>query len=751
MPVEYPSSRYLPGFQDLIQWRKQSIGNFVAVGAAAARQADPNHLCTYAMVGGLFNGLDANYTCEDAHTIVAQCAAARAPLDFWSINNYAWAAEGNEMRSAAFGIEKQQAASGLPVMISETGFSSTENLFDYDPVSGTFYAGARQPKALPSTMWESLMCGAIGIHFFTWNDREVYTPDSPFYRERGFGIAQENRLPKPGILANMEALFRRMEGLHMEHLFGGSSNAPADVQFFWSTNADMVWPSANQENAMIWGALKRLGFHPGILDDAGLALGAYSNAPALVLSRCFQMDPRDLSKIATNVLPAGIHIHAQADLPGSLDAYGRRNTDWPVLMRNLFGIDVTSAAPGLDQAVTNECYSPINLSGAATLGSITPSFTASLATWDLWRGISPVSAKVVLKQFGFPDYVHGESPCPYLDPNPYPALLINSPGLGRGKTAVNSFALGDTGNWFGTATERWETRYSILRAIYRSHFGLTPKLDLSGQGADRVLASYRTCSNGSILIALLNEDTNTAYLTISAPALLSGRKVEDLSFGGVLTPSSSGVLTYTNFGDNCVLLYAYPTDGTRDSSLVNADVNKFWIQDAPKAVWPGTFPCEVTLGYDTSEANLALGVSLEQTWPQPRVYGQGSFTNIAGKGSLVVPLSLPDADASDPTFFSSHGGGEYAFHVVLWKGGVAAGDLWLPVRLLFGIRPLHPLPLKLLSGQTYPVDLTWEELPSYDSDFTVPLDRATEWDSADLGLEHYRVVLELKSGNSVVY
>jgi hypothetical protein len=156
MPLEYPYDRYYPGYQDLLQWRKQSIANYVASGALAARLADPNHLRTYSMVGGIFSGLDANYTCEDAKTIVATCSAAGAPLDFWSINNYAWAFLGSELRSAAYGIGKYQAQSGLPVMISETGHSSTETLFDVD-ANGYSFSGARQPKALPSTMWESLL------------------------------------------------------------------------------------------------------------------------------------------------------------------------------------------------------------------------------------------------------------------------------------------------------------------------------------------------------------------------------------------------------------------------------------------------------------------------------------------------------------------------------------------------------------------------------------------------------------------
>ena len=164
MQRSYPPDRFDPGFHDLLQWRKESIGNYVAIGAAAAKANDPNHLLTYSMIGGIFGEADAHYTCEDARTIVARCAAADAPLNFWSINNYAITASGTELRSVAYGIGKQKAESGLPVMVSETGLSSTDT-------NGGPEQGSRQAPALASLMWESLLSGAIGSHIFTWNDR----------------------------------------------------------------------------------------------------------------------------------------------------------------------------------------------------------------------------------------------------------------------------------------------------------------------------------------------------------------------------------------------------------------------------------------------------------------------------------------------------------------------------------------------------------------------------------------------------
>ena len=239
MPLRYPDDRVDPAYHDLIQWRKRSIGDFVALGAAAARAADINHLKTYSMVGGIFNGRDANNACEDARTIVARCVATNAPLDFWAINNYANAAIGSELRSADFGIGKYQEESGLPVMISETGHSSTEDLFDSPD------AGKRQAKAVPGQLWESLVSGAIGTHLFHWNDRGQFVRGY-FLRERGFGIVEQTRKIKEPVYWNVLEMFRRMQNLPIEKLLAGSVNPPPDVQLFWSTNADMGWPRANQ-------------------------------------------------------------------------------------------------------------------------------------------------------------------------------------------------------------------------------------------------------------------------------------------------------------------------------------------------------------------------------------------------------------------------------------------------------------------------------------------------------------------------
>ena len=216
----YPPDRKV-GYNDLTLWREYSIGQFVAVGAVAAKLADPSHLRTYAMVGGLFIGNDANYTCEDAKTIVAGCASAGAPLQFWAINNYPWATFTAELRSVDFGIAKHIVNSGLPVLVTETGSSTADDLL---PGSAK-----RQPKAVHGAMWESLMSGAIGTHIFTWNDRDLF--NGVFIRERGFGVVQQNRLPKPAYTNVAECPFG-WKTSNSKRLLPGSTGRPPTLRCF---------------------------------------------------------------------------------------------------------------------------------------------------------------------------------------------------------------------------------------------------------------------------------------------------------------------------------------------------------------------------------------------------------------------------------------------------------------------------------------------------------------------------------------
>jgi hypothetical protein len=733
MPAQYPPDHNNPGYHDLLQWRKKSIGDFIALGAVAARSVDPNHLTTYSMVGGIFNGDDGNNTAEDGKTIVARCIAAGAPLDFWSVNNYAWASFGSELRSADYGIAKYQYQTRLPVMISETGHTSTEDSLGDG-------AAQRQPKAVPSTIWESLLSGAIGVHLFHWSDRSQFV-QGYFLRERGFGIVNQNRTIKLPVYDNVVAMFRRMEDIKIQNLLGGSTHPPADVQYFWTANSDLVWPRANQENAMLWGALKRVGYQPGIIDDQQFEQGAYTNAPALLLSHTFQMDPKHLDMILSNVIPAGIHVHANADLPGQFTAYHKTNANWAARMSAIFGLGAANAVVGFETPPTNNVpeYAVVNLRGTSTLGVINSSYVDDLKSWKIWHRLTSVAPGItVLTQTG----VNGTQPA-------MPGLQIKTHPTA--KSAINTFGLGDT---FGSrsAAHLWEIRYDILRAIYRNHFGLKPVVELTGTNVNYkyVIPDYRICRNGSVLITLLNENTNTTALTLTAPGLLQGKTVENLTRGGILETNSDGVLNLTLTDDDYVLLYAYSSNAGRDESLVNPSPHKLWFESAPLAVWPKDAGYDLAIGYDTQGADLNLVAGFELAQSPNKIFGQSTnAVRVSGQGTGTVTVPIPDADLNDPDYISSPNGGKYVWHAWLENAGARVSETYLPVRLLWAVHPTTPLPTTVIPGRSYPVTLEWQELPSYAPGDPTPLDRIDLWDSL-AAAQQYAIVLELRANDRVI-
>jgi hypothetical protein len=730
MPRNYPADRHDPGFHDLIQWRKQSIGDFVALGSRAAGSHDPNHLRTYSMIGGLFGEADVHYTCEDARTIVRACEAASAPLHFWSINNYTSASLDTELRSGDFGISRHRIASGLPVMVSETGHTSTETIWQG--------AAERQAAAVPGQMWEALMSGAIGTHIFTWNDRTFFS-EAYFPRERGFGIVNENRLPKEPVFSNCVELFRRMQQLRLEDVLPGSADPPADVLFFWSDSTDMGWSRANHENIRLWSTLKRLGYEPGILFDDEFEAGEWRQAKALLLSRCYQLEPRHLDLIAGAVVSSGIAVHANADLPGQYDAYHQPHPDWPGRMRSLFGLNVAGAHPGWDGGsdTPEDMQRIVHFHGVRDLGPLRSTYRDQVGTWKVWHGLAAEQGTTYVNHTGAGD----SQPAT-------PALHTATAGTAR--TVVNTFALGDIYDFDGlTVAHSWVMRYRWLRAIYRDFLELAPRIDLSGPGAEFVFPDSRRLHNGSVLLSLLNGHTETAVVTVTAPSLLAGRTIEDLTAGGVLATDSDGAIDLRLSGDQYVLLYAYGTGNQTDQSLINPSPEKVWFAAAPGTVRPHGAPYEVRVGYDTQGTMADLVVLLERQYPSSRTFGRSEPVRVAGKGEVSVAVPVPDADLDDPGYISSIEGGEYEWRAVLEVDGTPRSTVALPVRLVWAVKPVGPLPVEVIPGSDYAVRLKWEELPAH-SEPGLTLDRANQWDSLKAGADRFVLVLELRDAANLV-
>ncbi|MHB1014068.1 MAG: beta-galactosidase [Desulfurivibrionaceae bacterium] len=511
------------GYHDLIQWRKRTIADFLAAGAKAAKSGAPNQLISYSMVGGIFNGLDPNYTAEDPLTITEQCKAAGAPLDFISLNLYAWALAGHELRSLDFGIAKFRDLLDIPVLITETGHSSTETLFPG--------AAARQTGAIVSSTWEAMLSGAMGVHLFHWSDRNGFLA-TPYPREAGFGVVDQERRPKPKVYEAVRAMFQRMDELPLARFLAGSQPMTPDILVYWPKDLDLSWNKTNEETASLWGGLRRLGFRPKLISTPLAGLGNVkqeTGAKSLLLPRNYQMRPDDLAAL-TKLLDQSMHIHANLDLPGQFDANHRNNPGWPAAMAKVFGIDVSQARPAWESGTRPEAdwsggYAPLLLNPEPNgiLGQIQPK---AIRVWKYWQGVRPASG-------GVPQAWSETESGLRLSA----ALVTKEHTLAR--TAINTFSLGDfigpailLDSPGGAPTFAWDTRTTWLAAIYKNFFKMQPRIELTGPGSGYVLADLRRTADGWLL-GLMNEHTEPALVSVQAPWLLAdGAVVEDLLSGG---------------------------------------------------------------------------------------------------------------------------------------------------------------------------------------------------------------------------
>lgn len=730
MPPAYPAEQGQdPGYHDVIQWRKQSIANFLALGAKAAKDNDPNHLITYSMVGGIFSGSDANNTAEDPVTIVRHCAEAGAPLDFWSVNNYAWATLGSELRSADFGIAKYQELIDLPVMISETGHTSTENLLPG--------AGPRQAEALPSTLWESLSSGVVGIHFFHWNDRNNFTEDY-FIRERGFGIVNQDRTSKGAVYDNLEKMLSRMGEIDLGRLLQGSTHPEAEVLIYLTEEGDMGFPRGNQENAMLWGALRRLGYQVGLIGREDFKAGRFGEAEALALSRCEQLEPDILDRILQEVIPAGIHVHANADVPGQFNAYGKENANWVTRIEEIFGLDVSNATAAYNKPLDTNSYAGLTLRGNSPLGPLGADFSGGMVTWKIWEGQEATAGTTVLTHGGLGEGAPGSLGLHILD-------------HGEAKTAINTYALGDTHSVLDPPTpQAWDLRTAVLSGIYGHHFGVVPKLQLTGASAHYIMSDYRLCRNGSILISMLNERDTPVTFTMNAPSLANGKTVENLSEGGIVETDSDGILEFTLAGDNYLLLYIYDESGGEDGSLLDRSPYRVWFESAPQTVWPSVSDFDLKVGYDTRGEALELVTTLEMVSPTRGTHGSSLGVAVNGQGESTHSLTVPDPDLAAPDFLSSPDGGRFNLRASLRKNGLTVAESNLPVRMVWGVRPLS-LPETVTAGVSYEIEVEWEELQAYlPGEESTTIDRAALFDSSAALRQHYNIVLELRDDSEAV-
>jgi hypothetical protein len=516
---------------DAIQWRQHSIATFVAGGAKAVKQVDTDHLLSYSSIGMLWGYEDWRYHAESPRHIATACTSVNASLDFWSINNYPDAYNGSETISGHWGFTRAQWTTSLPVLLTETGFTTTETNYDALP----------QPFMLKTTIWDSIMSGSIGVHVFHWADRR-YLPT----REVGFGIYYRNRYPKLGMftVCDLFGFFDQIDIVN--NYLVKSTRKKVDVAFYWTSETDQMINRYMANMQGIYGGLLRKGYGMRFMNKEELYSGAYKNITVLILPRNERMGAGELAFINKTVIPYGVHVYADADLPGYKDYYLRDNSDFTSLMDHLFGIKVEKMNQLVDIVIPYTYYTyyePLSVFQNSSL-STQMNVTGNLRTWK-FHNISTTSAQVIA-------YMNGYFGTPQV------ATTVKTHPSGA-KAILSAFALGDI-----TTSDVWGTHDAWYLPMFGTSIGFKTTPEMIITSSRNILVNYIYTANERIIIMVSNMNNETETVTLTMPALLGAMVKHFEDKNKVVIKSSNGTVTLQAQGYSTSIYLAqqpsnYPT------------------------------------------------------------------------------------------------------------------------------------------------------------------------------------------------
>jgi hypothetical protein len=732
------------GWWDWTQWQKAAIADFLAAGCAAIRSADPNHLITYATVGGLFSLYNCDNSCEDARAIVGACTAADPTgvgLDFWTVNNYP---QDGELRSIGFGLAKYVHAIGLPILVTETGVSSNDGILTS--------LAPRQAAVLPSLLWETLAAGALGVHIFHWNDREgFYASGYPLDREVGFGvIAQDRRVSaKPAYTAVSDA-FRAIPQSGLPEVLALTSPAPVDVALYWGDDGDVDFNRINYDCSALWGMLSAQGWTVRVISGGDLDAANPTDpqrlhgAKAILLPGNRTLASGRLAKLQA-LATAGTVVVALAGAPGLRN---ERFTPVPsavAINDALFGVDAVAASwfwrtGGARYAGLGFIDDYWRVAGDATygngmrvsavinaLGFSTTDPAISVMPWAIGQGYAVTSGTTVLTA----DAGAGARP-----------LLITRTGSATAALVTSAIPWQSVENTW----EPWGLRNRILQTAIGVHGGVSSSLPMAG--VEQVQRAWWPTSDGGALIVLLNQTASAKTGTLTMPAGYAGRAVRDLVTGRILSDANPGSISLDGLlaGDATVVLRILPAAMPAPSHVR--------VVAAPSRMYGGGDAAAVVVDADPRGQPSTVTVRLIDQSGVVRSQASGPAT---AAGQLAFSLPVPAADLGDPRWRS----GPVTIAAELTPvGGGGSATTAVPVDLRWAVRPLA-MPANGPGTVTIPV--LWQNLPGYLRD---PADPPTQVLSGEIGTtlsrldlwpvegddttQHYDMVAEALDGGGAV-
>jgi len=637
---------------DMVTWREDSIADFTAVGAKAAKSADTNHLISYSTVGMQWGEEDWRYHAEDRGRITAKCALSNAPIDFFSVNNYPWSILGHESQNGQWGISYTKKVAKVPVVYSETGFTSSETMW---PGMNEL----RQGPLVRNALWESLECGAIGTHVFSWMDRPWITD-----REKGFGIVYANRGIKPALYVVKNA-YSLMDQMKIQDLLMGSQDPTPDIAFLWTDAVDSQHNRYECEMQQIAGALERLGYEPNFIKLAELGSGVYTNYKAIVLPRNMRVEaavPNSTNKtvldfLRQNVIGKGVHVVASADIPGLQDFNGKQRTNYVAEVQNLFGIDASDIggfeAPQRRRSFVSSFWQQLSLKfTSSALGPLAGGYAYSPQVWKYSDEVTLGAGGVAWAHMdsgrnkGFEKSLTNVSPWSSWGT----AYVTNRPSFAYAGT--NALCLkGDAGVWSDFAA------VPFGRYVHSSYLRSEPTNALAGDAYASVSLEWYNEAGGYLGVSespLLTTTTGGGISTSEAPNLVinSGFEtnganwsvtgnlgVEDGFSAGAAETGSYGAWITNNAGDH----YTYQQIPTNTWAPQYGSTFVYRVRAKKAGTITGSIKLELYHPWVTT-TNIDITASLTTNWQTFALY----YKPTAG-ADQVIELRLRNATGGSGT------------------------------------------------------------------------------------------------------
>jgi hypothetical protein len=675
MPINF--SRDRADWADLIQFRKQSTGDFVAMSSEAVKKADPNHLVSYSKLGLVFGPVDWEYNAEDDVTIVNACRDRGYPLDFFSINNYASSAIGMEMRSGQWGIQLVM-RTGLPILVTELGCTSTDIEF-LDPTLNAGFSDQRQGDLIANQIINAMLTGAMGVHVFTWENRDYITT-----REYGFGIVNMDRTPKISF-EHVARAYQILENLIQTDvgIFTSLKRDNYDAVFYWPNQIDSMHNRFVVEQGSLHGVMERIGLRVKYINETQLRSGQYNDIDLLVLPLNQRMQAGDMQYINDNMIANGVNVLANAVLPGYQDYHLNKNSDFDTYLDIVFGVRAKTIDT-FDGNVENYCacemkHTLIELQAKSDTQPL-------IKQGDFFYGVpwKYSTVEVTDGQMLYDMRIVDQTT------ERIPAVVMKAHD--KAKALLFTYTMGE-------AYMTIDSHYTMLKALLLNNLGMTSRVQLSGSGMVTPFY-YETNDNRAVLMVMNWNDYNSTTVTVSAD-FMKGKSIKDLRKDHMLvTGSSDGSLTVT-LGQNEVKLFVI---GESVKPAIGIDPIATTQQ-----IMPNGQAVPVSVNYDTAGRG-SCGVTIELRQKESnRVYTSVS-TSVSGQGSTTLQIKAPDFSRFDTNYKPSSDNVHYYYRAVISQGGDQS-EVTMPVFVEM-IIPTSDLPVAFDKSTAVTTNVGWNYLPS---------------------------------------